>query len=391
MMKDWGYEAVPAGSAHEDPCPDAEDPCSDPDNELLTCRDSIRDSAREIGTPTHPWTCRSLISRLGVGGLMGASVLTWAVVAFVSFYGSSFQSTSFQKSSGGSSGVLDSVEFDEVLRTQARSLLDVPEAKTKNVNAEHIDAAIKKVHKFFDQHFTKSQKMKLARHPFPATFWSDLKTLPGILKDRRVRNVGSTVLHEVRRNLLAGPAEVGKKVMAQLQRDSLQDLAHEVLPYRLREKLGKWDQEASGEHAWHAMLDPTGELFPRLRHNSTDLQFGKTTMSLQIGEHRRLFDEDTTFLRLDHPAEFAEGIVSTVAVSAAVIVLNIDLLSKLEFPKWVHGMLFLNAAAFGGLSCTFGLTLWCDMFVGGLGLLALEAGVASVHQIELPTQIQSVT
>lgn len=382
MVQHGGYETVPS-SAEEDQHSDEEMPPQMTARSEMSCQDT----AREIGTH-RSITCQQAL-RYGFLGL----VLTWCIVAFASYLFRSdsrkttMRYTGIQTTAGRGNGVIDSVEFNELLKSQTRSLL--AEAKAKKANEEHINTAVDKVHRFFVNHLTKVQKQKLQRNPLNATFWSDLKTLCTVLKDPRVRDMGRSVLYEIRRNIFAGPAEIGKKVTSKLQEGRFKDLANEVLPYRVRQTLGKWDEEASGANAWHAMLDPTGELFPRLRQNhSTILTAGHengSTMSLQIGGRRlenlptskssKSAPKHTTLLRLEHPGDFAEGIVATVAISASVIVLNIDLLSSLEFPKWVHGLLFVSAAGLGGISCSFGLTLWCDIFLGGLGLLALEASL----------------
>jgi len=260
-------------------------------------------------------------------------------------------------------GIFKTRELTQLMESQAQSLMD--HVGATDDAKEHVGTAIGKMSDFVSQHLNADQLHALENAKIGAQGWNDLKMIMQALQDPRVQELGKSVLHEVRSNLKAGPLEIGKAVVERLERSHLHSLANDVIPRNMRTKLkARWAKigTPSEEEVWRLLLDPTGETFEHMRSNGTD-----SVLS------RRL--NSGTFA---HPIlnglELTTGISSCVFISAAEIMLHVDLLvPHLVIPNWAHAMLFVPGMGLGAASCTTGMSFWCDYFYGALGLNAVDA------------------
>merc|ERR1719399_1016266 len=113
-------------------------------------------------------------------------------------------------------------QLTELVKGEVRSLNIHPDAE------KHIDTAIEHVRSFLQEHMPTKQLRALEEAKLTAQDWKDLKAICSALNNKQVQNVGRVVLEEARANLLAGPAEVGKKVVSKLHKSKLRTLMHKV-------------------------------------------------------------------------------------------------------------------------------------------------------------------
>jgi len=214
--------------------------------------------------------------------------------------------------------------------------------------------------------------------------WNDLKHLLRALNDTRVKSIGQDVLSAVRRNALFGPAEIGEQIKVQLQGPKLMALTHELYPKHLREALlRRWGHQRNidGKEVWRMLLDPTGEVFQKIRSNQSLATQGSkiipsSAIALPSSSMTRLLRGGTWEKPELNGLELAEGITSIVFISAAELLLHLDLLiPQMKLPTWVHSIFFVPAYGLGASSCYIGLSFWCEFFLGALGLNALDAAI----------------
>jgi len=306
-------------------------------------------------------TSRSSVRVAMFGMLMGVGLVLACACLIMSQSGAvSAQAGEF---GDNTRGIFKTRELTQLMESQAQSLMD--HVGATDDAKEHVGTAIGKMSDFVSQHLNADQLHALENAKIGAQGWNDLKMIMQALQDPRVQELGKSVLHEVRSNLKAGPLEIGKAVVERLERSHLHSLANDVIPRNMRTKLkARWAKigTPSEEEVWRLLLDPTGETFEHMRSNGTD-----SVLS------RRL--NSGTFA---HPIlsglELTTGISSCVFISAAEIMLHVDLLvPHLVIPNWAHAMLFVPGMGLGAASCTTGMSFWCDYFYGALGLNAVDA------------------
>lgn len=276
-------------------------------------------------------------------------------------------------------------QFNDVLKLHARSLLEKPDepAEATAATDKRIDDAIERVHSLIASHVSQDAAESLKNAKIGPDTWSDLSMVHRAMTDKRVQHVGFVVLEEVKKNMLANPIDIGNKIKERLDKNELRTLAQEVVPSRVRESLRrKWAGAKESDEAsiWRAMLDPEGTSFAKLRANDTD------TKAVTMQQPRQLRTGPWSAPTSINGWELAEGIVMIVMVSAAELVLHIDLLiPNVDMPLFVHAILMIPSYALGVGSCVIGMTVWCDLFLGALGVNVLDAILASMEWLPSPT------
>lgn len=343
-------------------------------------------------------------ARMGFGLIFCVS----AVVCLWSSFPSAGSRSSLQTSQRG---LVQAPQFSAILETQARSLLDQHDAPESDKAAAHvhISAAIKQVETFIQKHLSAEQARKLQNIQLNDQQWRDLTVVSSALTNPKVQHVGRLLLDEVRQNGAAGPAEVGKKISARFAKSDVQGLAQEVLPASLRDALQRrWSQgqEVDKDDVWRVMLDPTGETFNRMRADKTEKSDDDSTAVAKrlLQAAPSAVTPAATPVTLPPPVptrspnykwdnpypltgwELAEGITSIVFISAAEIVLHVDLLIPgVDMYWWIHALIFVPAYGLGFGSCYVGNSIWCQLFLGAVGVNALDALLVFMDALPSPT------
>lgn len=278
-----------------------------------------------------------------------------------------------------SHGILEAPEFTELLQAQTRGLLEKMGAPPKM--KEHIDNAIVQARNYVKARCTSEELETLNQVKLTQQDWHDLRYVMQALNDTRVQKVGQVVLAEIKENSAGGPTEIGEAVQKRLAKDNVPDLAQKLLPAHLRQKIKEHFQtriqqrQVSSADVWPLMLDPTGDVFGKIRANSTtdqsNVQNGMVPSSAGL---RRLREGTWNKPTKLNGWELAEGITSVVFISIAELLLHIDLIvHQFKLPVWLHSIFFVPAYALGAGSCFIGLSFWCQFFLGALGLNAIDA------------------
>lgn len=236
---------------------------------------------------------------------------------------------------------------------------------------EHVVAATAKATSYIGKHMSESEAHSLKHVQLGPEGWKTLSKLLIALSDKRMSAVGHTVVKEARANLFAGPAEIGKHVVAHLQKDNVLGLAMQVFPEKLRSSLlQRWASKSpTEEDIWKMMIDPTGDNLARIRNNVTVIESSALSVPkrrLRIGPWANTFDLNGV--------ELALGITQVVFTSIAEILLHMDMfVAKFNFPYWAHAMLFATEISTGTMTCVQGLSFYCDYFFAALGINAVDA------------------
>jgi len=344
-----------------------EDPTlsDDEESEMLTTRSSREAQAGK----RYVWAGTLLLAIVGV------------VACVVSLMpGAKFHSVP-ETFGAKTTGLFETDEFKSLIHSQVRSLMEINGVSNGMESDEHIhkhvDKAVTSAVDYIGKQASQSEMDSLRNAHLGPEGWETVRALLKALSDKRVQDVGHAVVQEARANLLAGPAEIGKRVRARLQKEHLLGVAQELLPPKLRSTLlQRWASvDAKEDDIWKMMLDPTGGNLARLRDNtnSTTIESSALLGSTPSRSLRKGPWSGGPKFKLNG-AELTLGIVDVVFVSAAEVMLHLDLLLPgVDFPRWVHGMLIVPAFAGGALSCKVGKSFYCEFFLGALGLNALDA------------------
>jgi len=269
-------------------------------------------------------------------------------------------------------GLFETEEFTSLMTSQVRNLMERHGIEDDRAQ-EHVVTAMTSATQYIGKHVSDSEAYSISNARLGPEGWETVRALLKALSDKRVQDVGHAVVQEARANLLAGPAEIGKRVAAKLQREHLRTLAEELLPPKLRTTLRqRWaSSNANEDDIWKMMLDPTGENLARIRGNSTSTTIASSALlpsagrSLRDGPWARNFKLNWQELTL--------GITAVVFTSAAEVLLHVDLfVPNMRIPIWAHALLVVPAISTGTVSCVVGLSFWCEFFLGGVGLNALD-------------------
>lgn len=272
-------------------------------------------------------------------------------------------------------GFIDTDEFAQLIKEQPRALL----GRNNSDVERHADEAVGMLRRFVRSHLTPSQQRALDNARLSSQDWDDLRAIGAALADRRVQKAGHMVMQTARENLLWGPAEIGEQVMKRLEKPAIRALVDDTLPRHLREGLvRRWGRQSrpSLKEVWHMALDPTGESLKRMRNHTSKSDSVALTRRL---EERQL--RGGTWWKPElNGVELATGITALVFITAAEIMLHLDILiPAFAIPEWVNLLIFTPAAGLGIASCIIGLSFWCDYALGALGVNALDAFVIAVH------------
>jgi len=344
-----------------------EDPTlsDDEESEMLTTRSSREAQAGK----RYVWAGTLLLAIVGV------------VACVVSLMpGAKFHSVP-ETFGAKTTGLFETDEFKSLIHSQVRSLMEINGVSNGMESDEHIhkhvDKAVTSAVDYIGKHASESEKDSLRNAHLGPEGWETVRALLKALSDKRVQDVGHAVVQEARANLLAGPAEIGKRVRARLQKEHLLGVAQELLPPKLRSTLlQRWASvDAKEDDIWKMMLDPTGGNLARLRDNTNSTTIESSAL-LGSTPSRSLGAPAPKKKKLKLTGlEITLGIFDIVFVSAEEIVLHLDLLIPgCDIPGWVHGMLGVPAFAGGTMSCAIKKkSFYCEYFLGALGLNALDA------------------
>lgn len=344
----------------------------DEETEMLTPRETSRpreiSHPENIGTKTGSSHLRYVIA--------GSLLLVGAAVCLVSVMPGNTSSHHVPSGALGTetTGLFETAEYRSLMTSQVRSLMEgsgVEDGKVQKL----VDNSLTSAQTYMANHASKSEINSLRSAHLGPDSWETLRALLMALSDKRVHEVGHAVLQEARANLLAGPAEIGKRVAERLQREHLLALAQELLPQKLRStSMQRWAEAGADENdIWKMMLDPTGESLQRIRDNTT-IESSALLGSSPVRSFRNLKEKTLNGPFTLNPAELTICISSVVFITAAETLLHIDIFSrKIKFPDWVHAMVGIPAVGGGIVSCGIAVSFWCDWFLGAIGINALEA------------------
>jgi len=174
-------------------------------------------------------------------------------------------------------------------------------------------------------------------------------------------------------NIMESTDGVGKRCLQNMNATEALKLAEEVLPARLVEELRIRSFASSEDKAFNTVIDPTS-----LEKIRGGLQEAAERRLAMAGVSPEALQNGLAVKDWVHPqltgGQLAIGITGVVFISAAELLLNLDLfIPGMNLPGWIHAILFVPAGALGVTSCSFGLSFWCDYFLGALGLNALDA------------------
>lgn len=271
-------------------------------------------------------------------------------------------------------GLFDTERFRSLMTAHVRNLMVDMNVDDDHVQ-KHVDDSLASAAQYIGNHASSSEENSLRNVRLGPEGWETVRALLFALSDKRVQDVGHAVVQEARANLLAGPAEIGKRVVARLRKEHLLSVAQELLPTKLRSTLiQRWDAaNAQEDDIWKMLLDPTGEKFAKIRENTTSSTIESSAL-LASPSVRSLRDGPWGGPFKLNWAERTIGITAVVWTTAAEIMLHIDFfLSNFDPPRWVQGMLIVPAISGGSLSCAIGKSFYCQYCLGALGLNALDA------------------
>lgn len=264
-------------------------------------------------------------------------------------------------------------EFRSLMSSNIKGMMESVGAKDDRID-EHVNNSIASLTHYIGKHATEAEKNKVRNARLNAQAWETVRAFIKTYSDTRVQDVGRVVVEEMRRNVLAGPSEIGKRVAARLEKDHTLGLAQDLLPAKLRTALyQRWaSSNVKEDDMWKTVLDPTGETFKRIHVNTTGTNIKSSALiassrSLRSGPWKGPFKLNA--------AELTLGITSCVLLSAMEIIFHIDLYTHakhIALPHWVYYMIAIPSLISGAIDCEIGLSFWCQYFLGVLGANALE-------------------
>jgi len=282
-------------------------------------------------------------------------------------------------------GLFETEEFHSLMTSHVRGLMESYGVQDDHTQ-EHVAAATAKATEYIGKHISDSDAHSLKNARLGVEGWDTLSSLLVAMSDKRVQGVGHAIVEEARANLFAGPAEIGKHVVARLQREHTLGLAQELMPPKLQSVLvQRWSSvNATEDDIWKMMIDPTGGTLAHIRKSTSAEIESKQPLILSSVDGEAL-SEPVRSLRKGpwastkkHPtklnaAELATGITSVVLTSAALILLHLDLfLPRFNVPHWVHWMLLGEWMALGIADCAVAKSFWCEFEVAALGVTGVD-------------------
>lgn len=311
-------------------------------------------------------------------------------------------------------GLFETQQFNTIMNAHVRGLMDNMGVKEGQEHiAEHVAKATAHASEYMSKHLSSSEAQKLQNMRLSQDDWETVAKLLAALTDKRVQALGHSVIQEARANVLAGPAEIGKRVAARLQQEHVESLANELLPQNYRSALlQRWASATPSEdEIWKVMLDPTGKGLGQIRDTSTitipsSALLGSEKLERSLREAKVLPKLGNALTReevaealarihnstntKDAPArtlrdgpwakdftlngvELALGITTVTFTTAAETLLHIDMIGRnFNIPYWAHAMLFVPMLSTGTVTCVVGLSWWCEYFLSALGINLLD-------------------
>jgi hypothetical protein len=281
--------------------------------------------------------------------------------------------------------------------------------------ASGVDKTLNRLDTYVVKNLPKEQREILEKQKVEKEVWTDFAALAKAMRDPRVQNLGREAFHVIRNSsVFDGPAKLSGKIVQHLtpRLAELNALREELVPKGFTRALDRWrednmanlsygfgsygqpevgvfpegkyaegsDQEGSDHihsKAWRGMLNPS--ITKLLRSNSS------STIEIEYTDDNELSIESvpTKERRLNmgtwaRPVltgfENSIGITATVLVTAMEIIIHVEIITpKFHMPTWAWMSIVVPSETVGVWTCVTGLSVWCDIMFGALGLNVLDA------------------
>lgn len=312
-----------------------------------------------------------------IGGVILASTL--GVAAWLGVHFAKMQETSDAEASVPevsvfySQGIIHNPQLRVLLETEIQPLM---QDKDSAMIASGVNATLNRLENVVVKNLPKEQREMIEKQQISARTWADFAALAKAMRDPRVKELGRNAFDVIRNSsVFEGPKALSLKIMDHLmpRAAELNSLRKELIPRSFTEALDRWAQERhlvgseltdeSHSEAWRGMLDP----------RITKLMRGNGTIEIDMTAGRRL-NAGTWAHPVLNGFETTVGITTVVLVVVMEIMLHIEVLNpKFSLPTWAWMMILVPANTVAVWTCVTGLSLWCDLVFGALGLNVLDA------------------
>lgn len=313
--------------------------------------------------------------------------LTLSVVVWCGFeFGPTVTGTAEAPGATKSSpGIIGNPEFRVLLANEIRPLL---QGHNEDQIKMGVNTTLNRLDNIVVKNLPKEQREILEKQEVEAQTWADFAALAKAMRDPRVQRLGKEAFQVIRNSsIFDGPAVLSAKIIKHITDTGrvaeMQSLREELIPKGFTSALDRWakenlanggasdDSDAAHSKAWRGMLDPS----------ITKLMRGNGTIEIDYEYEGRRLDDKGRQLNMGtwaHPVlngfETTLGITTVVLVTAMELVIHIEIINpKFHMPTWAWLLVFMPAQTVAVWTCVTGLSLWCDLVFGALGLNVLDA------------------
>lgn len=279
-----------------------------------------------------------------------------------------------------SGGIMNGPQLRNLLVNEIQPLMS---GKTGSEIALGVNQTLNRLQNIVVKRLPQEQRDALEQNQVETRTWSDIARLIRAMRDPRIKELGRETFEMIRNSsVFEDPEALSLKIVNRLRHkgEELNSLRKELIPHSFTEALDRWSKENLGtgsttethSKAWRGMLDPS----------ITRLMRGNGTIEIDMTEGREKIDM-TEGRRLNmgtwaHPVlngfELTIGITTVVLIAAMEIMIHIEIFnSKFSMPTWAWMMVIMPAQTVGVWTCVTGLSIWCDLVFGALGLNVLDA------------------
>lgn len=303
------------------------------------------------------------------GGVLAISfgIVAWYGVHFVSSRQPGLTSEALQPPAG----IIRNPEFRALLQNEIQPLMQNTHASRI---ASGVNSTLNRLDNFVVKRLPQEQRDILEKQQISARTWADFAALAKAMRDPRVKDLGKDVFNVIRNaSIFDGPTTLSLKIVDHLmpRASELNAMRKELIPSTFTDALHKWSREHLGNateadshsKVWRGMLDPS----------ITKLMRGNGTIEIDLTEGRRL-NMGTWAHPVLNPFETTLGITAVVLVTAMEILIHVEILNpKFSMPTWGWMAILVPTHTVAVWTCVTGLSLWCDLVFGALGLNVLDA------------------
>lgn len=283
------------------------------------------------------------------------------------------------------------LESDEMVGLITEQVSGLEGAPQKELLRGGVREALVEFSALVDEHLDAGGRAALREARLGPEDWAAFGGALRAVKDSRVQHLGAEALQVLKNN--SGSAAGARKALKerfQARQGELQRLREDVVPRRLSQRLQAWAREKGSdevEKVWGGMLSPRAlqEMSRRdLPQSSVQTQTRQVSIASHVREltkveqqlRRRLaaaVGADTWANPKINTVELTFSIIAVVLVCVLEVLIHVNLFVKeFSMPTWAWILILAPTEGTAVATCLFGLTIWCDVIFGAVGLNILD-------------------